>query len=98
MSNNAISAENLTYRYGDTTAVNGISFEVAEGEVLGFLGPNGAGKSTTVRMLTCQLRPASGTARLLGQDISKNTNQVQQHIGVAFETTNLYEQLNALET
>lgn len=97
MTTYAISAENLTYRYGDTTAVNGISFEVAEGEVLGFLGPNGAGKSTTVRMLTGQLRPASGTAKLLGQDITQNTNQVQQHIGVSFETTNLYEQLNALE-
>lgn len=97
MSEYAISAENLVYRYGDTTAVDGISFDVREGEVLGFLGPNGAGKSTTVRMLTGQLRPASGTAKLLGQDITRNTNQVQQYIGVAFETTNLYEQLNALE-
>jgi ABC-2 type transport system ATP-binding protein len=64
MSDYAISADALVYRYGDTTAVNGISFEVHEGEVLGFLGPNGAGKSTTVRMLTGQLRPASGTAKL----------------------------------
>jgi len=97
MAEYAISAEQLTYRYGTTTAVDGISFDVGQGEVLGFLGPNGAGKSTTVRMLTGQLRPASGTARLLGQDITRNTNQVQQHIGVSFETTNLYEQLNALE-
>lgn len=97
MSVYAISADSLVYRYGDTTAVNGISFEVREGEVLGFLGPNGAGKSTTVRMLTGQLRPASGTAKLLGKDITHNTNQIQQYIGVSFETTNLYEQLNALE-
>lgn len=97
MSDYAISADTLVYRYGDTTAVNGISFEVREGEVLGFLGPNGAGKSTTVRMLTGQLRPASGTAKLLGQDITRHTNQIQQYIGVSFETTNLYEQLNALE-
>jgi ABC-2 type transport system ATP-binding protein len=97
MNDYAITAETLTYRYGDKTAVDGISFEVRPGEVLGFLGPNGAGKSTTVRMLTGQLRPASGTARLLGQDITRNTNRLQAHIGVAFETTNLYEQLNAVE-
>ena len=97
MSAHAISAQNLTYRYGDTTAVDHISFDVSEGEVLGFLGPNGAGKSTTVRMLTGQLRPAEGTATLLGQDIATQTNQIQQHIGVSFETTNLYEQLNAVE-
>ncbi len=97
MSDYAISAHDLTYRYGETIAVDHISFDVREGEVLGFLGPNGAGKSTTVRILTGQLRPAEGTARLLGQDITAQTNQIQQHIGVSFETTNLYEQLNAVE-
>lgn len=97
MSEYAISAENLTYRYGKVTAVDRISFDVRPGEVLGFLGPNGAGKSTTVRMLTGQLRPAEGTARLLGQDITQGTNKLQQYIGVSFETTNLYEQLNAVE-
>lgn len=97
MSQLAISATNLTYRYGDKTAVDNLNFDVKEGEVLGFLGPNGAGKSTTVRMLTGQLRPVEGTVKLLGQDITQNTNQLQQHIGVAFESANLYEQLNALE-
>lgn len=97
MSELAISANDLTYRYGDKTAVDHINFDVKEGEVLGFLGPNGAGKSTTVRMLTGQLRPVDGTVKLLGKDITKNTNQLQQYIGVAFESTNLYEQLNALE-
>ncbi len=90
-------ADNLTYRYGDLLAVDHISFEVAEGEVLGFLGPNGAGKSTTVKMLTGQLRPTEGSATLLGMDIARQTNQVQQYIGVSFETANLYEQMSAVE-
>jgi ABC-2 type transport system ATP-binding protein len=97
MSGDAIVADNLAYRYGDLLAVDHLSFDVAEGEVLGFLGPNGAGKSTTVKLLTGQLRPSEGRATLLGMDIVEQTNQVQQHIGVSFETTNLYEQMNALE-
>ena len=59
----AIIAENLTYCYRQLTAVDQISFEVAEGEILGFLGPKGAGKSTTVKILTGQLRPNEGRAR-----------------------------------
>ncbi|MCE7947541.1 MAG: ABC transporter ATP-binding protein [Chloroflexi bacterium CFX4] len=97
MAQYAVSAQDLTYRYGDLLAVDHISFDIPEGEVLGFLGPNGAGKSTTVKMLTGQLRPASGKAVLLGKDIAQNTNAVQAHIGVLFETTNLYEQMNAVE-
>ncbi len=97
MANAAVSAQGLTYRYGDLLAVDHISFEVAEGEVLGFLGPNGAGKSTTVKMLTGQLRPVEGQALLLNRDVSKHTNQVQADIGVSFETTNLYEQMSAAE-
>jgi ABC-2 type transport system ATP-binding protein len=93
----AIIAEKLTYRYGDFTAVNGISFNIGQGEVLGFLGPNGAGKTTTVKMLTGQLRPTEGKATLLGLDIAKQPNRVQAQIGVAFETTNLYEQMTAIE-
>lgn len=97
MVNHSIVAQNLTYTYGSLTAVDHISFEVGEGEILGYLGPNGAGKSTTVKMLTGQLRPKEGTATLLGMDIARETNQVQQQIGVAFETTNLYEQMSAVE-
>jgi ABC-2 type transport system ATP-binding protein len=97
MSSIAVSARDLTYRYGDLLAVDHISFEVAEGEILGFLGPNGAGKSTTVKLLTGQLRPDEGEALLLGQDITRHTNQLQAHIGVSFETTNLYEQMSAVE-
>lgn len=97
MVNHSIVAQNLTYTYGDLTAVDHISFEVGEGEILAYLGPNGAGKSTTVKMLTGQIRPKEGTATLLGMDIARETNKVQQQIGVAFETTNLYEQMSAVE-
>jgi len=93
----AISADNLTYRYGTLTAVDHVTFDVSEGEILGFLGPNGAGKSTTVKLLTGQLKPVEGTANVLGMDVAKQTKDVQKHIGVAFETTNLYEQMTAVE-
>ena len=97
MQETAISAENLTYRYGTLTAVDHVTFDVSEGEILGFLGPNGAGKSTTVRLLTGQLKPAEGTATVLGMDVTRRTKEVQKHIGVSFETTNLYEQMTAVE-
>lgn len=94
---NAISVKNLSYSYGDNLAVDGISFDVGVGEVMGFLGPNGAGKSTTVKMLTGQIKPQSGTATLLGKDIAQETKAVQAEIGVAFENANLYEDMSAIE-
>ena len=97
MPGDAIVAEDLTYRYGQLAAVDHISFNVAEGEILGFLGPNGAGKSTTVMMLTGQLQLKSGQATLLGLDIAKSPEEVQAQIGVCFELTNLYEQMSAEE-
>jgi len=97
MARDAITAEDLVYRYGDLTAVDHISFNVAEKEILGFLGPNGAGKTTTFKMLTGQLKPRGGQAKLLGMDITKNVDKAQGEIGVCFETTNLYEQMSALE-
>lgn len=96
MTTSAIIAENLTYRYGQLTAVDRINFAVAEGEILGFLGPNGAGKSTTVKMLTGQLRPKEGRATVLGLDIARQPKQVQTQVGVCFEITNLYEQMTGV--
>lgn len=93
----AIVAQQLTYRYGELTALDGINFEVMEGEILGFLGPNGAGKSTAVQVLTGQRRPHGGSAIVLGRDISRHANRVQSEIGVCFEITNLYEQLSGIE-
>jgi ABC-2 type transport system ATP-binding protein len=93
----SIKVENLIFRYGNFTAVDGVSFEVAPGEILGFLGPNGAGKTTTVKILTGQLIPLEGQVRILGHDITRATAVVRARIGVCFEQTNLYEQMNALE-
>ena len=97
MAQDAIHAENLTYRYGDLTAVDNISFCVAEGEILGFLGPNGAGKSTTIKILTGQLPPLSGKVAILGADIQKNNPEIQALIGVCFEEKNLYLNMTAAE-
>lgn len=97
MAGNAIVAEQLTYSYGELLAVDHVSFEVAEGEILGFLGPNGAGKTTMVKMLTGQLLPRSGKATLLGLDVVQDVQKVQSQIGVCFEDTNLYEQMSAEE-
>jgi ABC-2 type transport system ATP-binding protein len=92
-----IQAQKLTFSYGERIAVDGVSFEVNAGEIFGFLGPNGAGKTTVVRLLTGQLHPSSGTAVVLGRDVSRFSAQVRPQMGVAFETANLYEQLSALE-
>jgi ABC-2 type transport system ATP-binding protein len=97
MAGEAIMAEELTYTYGDLVAVDHLSFTVGEGEIVGFLGPNGAGKTTTVKMLTGQLKPKSGRALLLGMDVARDGVKVHREIGVCFETTNLYEQMNAEE-
>lgn len=97
MVQDAIVADNLTYRYGDLLAVDHINFSVAKGGILGFLGPNGAGKTTTVKILTGQLKPKEGKALLLGMDVAHNIEKAQAKIGVCFEETNLYQQMSALE-
>jgi ABC-2 type transport system ATP-binding protein len=97
MTNPAILAENLTYRYGNLLAVDHINFKVAEGEILGFLGPNGAGKTTTIKMLTGQMRPKDGRATLLGLDIVTQTTKIHEKIGVCFEIANLYEAMTGIE-
>src|SRR5881394_3868628 len=79
---NVIEVNDLVKRYGDFTAVNGISFTVAEGEIFGLLGPNGAGKSTLIRMLTTLLPPTEGTALVNGFDVVKEADGVRRSIGV----------------
>jgi ABC-2 type transport system ATP-binding protein len=78
----AIDVREIVKRFGDFTAVDGISFAVADGETFGLLGPNGAGKSTLIRMLTTLLLPTSGTAVVAGVDIVKDADQVRRSIGV----------------
>lgn len=93
----AIAAEQLTRTYNGTTAVDGITFSVEQGEIFGFLGPNGAGKTTTIRMLTGQTRPTGGYARVAGHDVVTERAALKQKIGVVFEHQNLYERLSARE-
>src|ERR1051325_10240858 len=76
-----IEVENLTKRYGRHTAVDGISFRVHKGEILGFLGPNGAGKTTTMRILTCYLPPTDGAARVAGYDVFAQPLEVKRRVG-----------------
>jgi ABC-2 type transport system ATP-binding protein len=77
------------------TAVDRLTFQVEQGEVFGFLGPNGAGKTTTIRMLTGLSRPSGGTAAVLGHDLSREITQIKRQIGVAPESSNLYDELTA---
>jgi len=77
-----IEVQNLTKRFGEFVAVDGLNFSVNHGEVFGLLGPNGAGKSTLIRMLTTLVPPTSGTARVNGFDIVRQANDVRQSIGV----------------
>lgn len=92
-----IHAEQLTRRYGSTVAVEGISFDIARGEVVGFLGPNGAGKTTTMRMLACYLPATSGTAAVAGKDIFKDSLAVRRLIGYLPEGAPLYNDLRVEE-
>src|SRR6266566_5469482 len=78
----AIDVRNIVKQFGTFTAVNGISFDVAEGEIFGLLGPNGAGKSTLIRMLVTLLPPTSGTAVVNGFDVVKQADGVRHSIGV----------------
>jgi ABC-2 type transport system ATP-binding protein len=91
----AIQVVELHRYYNGTKAVQGISFDVEYGEVFGFLGPNGAGKSTTIKVLTGQLRPTSGSAHVVGCDVVEERQQMKPQIGVVFEYQNLYERLSA---
>src|SRR6516162_406143 len=77
-----VEVDSLSKHFGDFIAVDGLSFSVEHGEVLGLLGPNGAGKSTLIRMLTTLLPPTSGTARIAGFDIVAQADDVRRTIGV----------------
>jgi len=92
-----INVKDLTKRYARTTAVDGISFEVAKGQIVGFLGPNGAGKTTTMRMLTCFLPPSSGSATVAGFDVLDKPLEVKRRIGYLPETPPLYPEMETGE-
>jgi len=94
-----ITVDNLTKKFGDVTAVEGLTFQVKEGEVFGFLGPNGAGKTTTMRMLCCLISKTSGEARIADYEIGKVTDslQIRKMIGLVPDNVGLYGDLSAFE-
>jgi ABC-2 type transport system ATP-binding protein len=94
-----IDTENLTKKFGDSTAVDSVTLHVDEGEVFGFLGPNGAGKTTTVRMLACLVSKSSGNATIGDYEIAKKADQpkIRKMIGLLTENVGLYEELSAYD-
>lgn len=92
-----IQVKNVTKKYGSTIAVNDISFDVKDGEIVGFLGPNGAGKSTTMNMITGFIEPTNGQIIINGNDISKRPRKAKKEIGYMPENVPLYYELTARE-
>jgi len=92
-----IRVENLTHKYGDRAALNGISFEVRKGEIFGLLGPNGGGKSTLFRVLSTMMAPTSGSAEVAGIDVARDPGAVRRIAGVVFQTQSLDKALTVEE-
>jgi len=87
----------LTKRFGDLTAVNDVSFEIAEGEIFGLLGPNGAGKTTTISMISCLIEPNAGDITVDGHQVRKDPTNVKRALGVVPQEIALYPALSAAE-
>jgi len=94
---NAIEVEGLSRTFNDVRAVDNISFTVEAGEIFGFLGHNGAGKTTTIRMLSGQLRPSGGRARVASCDVTTEQQRLKPLVGVVSENQNLYERMSGRE-
>ena len=92
-----IETSHLVKRYGEKTAVDGVSFQVYGGEVFGFLGPNGAGKTTTIKMIAGLLQPTSGTVRVAGYDVQAQPLPAKAASGYVPDTPNLYAKLSGRE-
>ncbi|HNQ78153.1 MAG TPA: ABC transporter ATP-binding protein [Acidobacteriota bacterium] len=97
MTTPAVSLDRLVKRFGDFTAVDGISLDVPAGEIFGFLGPNGAGKSTTIRMLCGLLLPSGGSGTVAGFDINRESEKIKEHIGYMSQKFSLYDDLTVEE-
>jgi ABC-2 type transport system ATP-binding protein len=93
----AVETVDLVKRFGDFTAVDGITFTVERGEIFGFLGPNGAGKTTTMRMLMGLIKPSAGSATVLGFDVTRQTAEVRRRIGYMSQRFSLYNDLTVEE-
>ncbi|HEY2846787.1 MAG TPA: ATP-binding cassette domain-containing protein [Pyrinomonadaceae bacterium] len=92
-----IKVENLEKTFGEFTAVDDVSFDVAAGEIFAFLGPNGAGKTTTIKMLTTLLRPTGGKIEIDGLDPASHSNEVRKRFGIVFQDPSLDQELTAFE-
>ena len=92
-----IRVANLAKKFGDFTAVDNVSFEVAAGEIFAFLGPNGAGKTTTIKMLTTLMRPSGGSIEIDGLDPEAKQHEVRKRFGIVFQDPSLDQDLTALE-
>lgn len=93
----ALTAQGLTKKFGDFTAVNEIDFTVNHGEIFGFLGPNGSGKTTTIRMLLGLIQPTSGKINLLGLDTSQHAAQLRPRVGYMSQRFSLYNDLTVVQ-
>src|ERR1700723_4782047 len=92
-----IRVQQLVKKFGDFTAVDSVSFDVAKGEIFAFLGPNGAGKTTTIKMLTTLLAPTSGTLEIDGKNPVEKQHEVRQQIGIVFQDPSTDQDLTAWE-
>jgi len=92
-----IAVDDVRKAYGDVRAVDGVSFQVAKGEIFGLLGPNGAGKTTTMEMIEGLHAPDSGEIHVLGMDVRKFATQIKSRVGVQLQTAALYPQLTVAE-
>ena len=97
MNRTSIEVNDLYKRYGDTVAVDGVSFDVAVGEIFGLLGPNGAGKTTTVESILGLRQPDHGTITVLGMAHATQARQIKARVGVQLQTTGLYPRLTVRE-
>ena len=95
--NKLISVHNLTKMFGDFTAVDAITFDVAKGEIFGFLGANGAGKTTAIKMLIGLSRPTSGEATVAGYDVYDEPEKIKSNIGYMSQKFSLYEDLTVFQ-
>jgi ABC-2 type transport system ATP-binding protein len=93
----AITADNLTIRFGNFTAVRDVSFAIDRGELFGFLGPNGSGKTTVIKALCGLVPPTSGTGTILGMDVRRHAHDIKQHVGYMSQKFGLYEDLTVGE-
>ncbi|XHH08928.1 MAG: ABC transporter ATP-binding protein [Candidatus Bathyarchaeia archaeon] len=93
----AITLDNLSKKYDDKTALDGLSLQIEKGELFGLLGPNGAGKTTTISILCGLIPPTSGSAQIFGCDVQKDTSKVKEQIGVCIQETAIYPYMTGTE-